>query len=114
MRPIGRWIILGSLIFRALPSAAEPGSRYTYEPTLPSITAAPGAPGDQRGTKQAPVFVQIIPAPRSEAEVAQEANAQTEREATDRWTMGVAVATAVILLLQLGVFGWQGLQLARP
>ena len=62
---------------------------------------------DDRGTEKAPAIVKVLPAPKSEAEAAQDAKEKEEKAATDRWLVGLTGVLAVVGFLQLLVFGGQ-------
>jgi hypothetical protein len=74
----------------------------------------PSAPPDSRGTERSLLSVKVTELPaKTPAEVAQDVRDRDEKTLTDRWTIGLAVATAVILFLQLFVFGYQALELNK-
>jgi hypothetical protein len=73
---------------------------------------------DQRGTVNSPLFVRVIPTPKTEKETTQEIEDREEKRANDRklvdFTRGLVIATVIlglVGLLQLGVFGYQAIQL---
>jgi hypothetical protein len=75
---------------------------------------------DQRGTEQSPFIVKILPGPQSEQQTAtnpkDKTNESSSEERLANFTKGLFYATlalAGIALLQLFVFGWQGIQLRR-
>ncbi len=89
--------------------SARPSQRS--EPPGNSGAAQQQASADQRGTPQSPAIVQILPTPKTQEEAAKEQHDQNAQTTEQRWTIGIGVATAVILFLQLFVFGRQALRL---
>jgi hypothetical protein len=75
---------------------------------------------DQRGTEQSPSVVKVLPTPQSDGQVATEVKRDNEKAANERrladfteYLFVATVALALIALMQLVVFGWQGIQLGR-
>jgi hypothetical protein len=106
--------ILASLpaVYAQEPSAGGPDSSQETHANQP--TQQPGA--EPRGTADAPMFVQVIPAPKSAQERDHEAEDREEKREADRWlvrwtaalffaTFGLIVATGV-----LGYFAYRQLR----
>jgi hypothetical protein len=99
-------------LFVALPYIYGPTpSGYRNEPH--SSEPAKAASTEPKGTASAPFFVQVIPAPKSAEESAQEAEDREEKKNADRWlvrwtfalfaaTIGLILATGI-----LGFFAWR-------
>lgn len=90
----------------AVVSATPPKSPCSCMVTLPP------APLDTRGTDKSPLTVRVAQLPAKTAdEIERDKADQRERVSTDNWTIGLTLATAVILALQLFVFGIQARRL---
>jgi hypothetical protein len=68
---------------------------------------------DKRGTIDAPFIIKSLPAEKNHQEADDEARDKNDKRWNDRATIFVAIATAVILILQLIVFGWQAHRLKQ-
>jgi hypothetical protein len=68
---------------------------------------------DERGTAQSPLIVKVLPTPKSAAEAEQDSKESADKSTNDRVNLIIAAFTAVVLLFQLIVFGYQGWQLRR-
>jgi hypothetical protein len=68
---------------------------------------------DKRGTLEFPLIVKPLPAEKNEQESDEDARDKSEKRWNDRATIFISIATAVILVLQLFVFGWQAISLRR-
>jgi len=75
----------------------------------PSPQQQPTKP-DARGTEEAPFVITI---PKGQVETDADQKQATERSNTDWWTVFIAKMTLGILVIQAGVFAWQGQQLKR-
>src|ERR1022692_2819744 len=62
---------------------------------------------DQRGTPNAPVFVDVLSHPKSEHEAAEEKRENHRKALVDGWTLGAAIAVAGFTGL-LVYIGWRG------
>ena len=67
----------------------------------PAEKSAPEPSADTRGTEQSPLAVRIIPAPKTAADVAQEAAARQERASNELWLILLATAVGATALGQL-------------
>src|SRR5712691_2328129 len=80
--------------------------------TQPQTNQQPTAT-DQSGAEQSPIFVKVIPTPKTDAEATQDAKDREEKSAADwwivRWTGAVAIFTFVLACVGM----WQGIQLKR-
>jgi hypothetical protein len=68
---------------------------------------------DKRGTLDAPFVVKPLRTEKNQQEAEEDARDKNEKRWNDRITIFVGVATAVILILQLVVFGWQAHRLKQ-
>jgi hypothetical protein len=111
------------IVLAFLAAGASDSRGQSKQPTPPpaepaQTNQAPKA--HERGTEQSPVIVKILPTKESEEKAAADAHREDEKTENDRrlarftellfWATG---ALSVIGLLQLFVFGWQGIQLKR-
>ena len=117
-------IVLGTALLLALCGGSQsqqpsPTPRIESQPPQ-NQTAQPNQPtaDNQRGTENAPFIVKIIPSSETEQKPAtdqsKESNIATTDDKIGRFTELLFYATAALAgigLLQLLVFGWQGIQL---
>jgi len=76
------------------------------------VVTLPAQPVDERGTDKAPLAVHITEMPqRPPDDIERERAEVREKTSTDHWTIGLTLATAVILAFQLVVFGVQARRL---
>ncbi|MGI8568387.1 MAG: hypothetical protein ACR2KT_04630 [Methylocella sp.] len=68
---------------------------------------------DKRGTLESPLIVKPLHTDKNEEESADDARDKNEKRWNDRVTFFIGIATGLILLLQLFVFGWQAISLRR-
>ena len=68
---------------------------------------------DKRGTLDAPFIVKPLPAEKNQQEADEDARDKSEKRWNDRITIFIGVATAIILIFQLIVFGWQAHRLKQ-
>ena len=95
-------LLIFAVSLAAIAGSRQPAKPQQQENQLPA--AQQTAAIDQRGTEAIPLAVRIIPAPKSDAEVAQE-NAESEnRHSTERWGIALAIGTLVIAFAQTLVF----------
>jgi hypothetical protein len=93
------------------PPAPSARKSQSSQPQQQPAGAHQQAAPDIRGTDQAPLRVQIQPSAKTESEAAKEQRDEQAKATEQRWTVGLGVTTAAILLLQLFVFGYQALKL---
>ena len=62
-------------------------------------------------SEQRPLFIKIIPPPKSDKEAKTEESERAHKTNVELWTVGTSIATAIILVLQLFVFGRQARRL---
>lgn len=86
-------------------------SRVKPQPNTQQTQQQPQA--DKRGTLDAPFVVKPLPTEKNQQEAEEDARDKSEKRWNDRVTIFVAVATAVILIFQLIVFGWQAHRLKQ-
>jgi hypothetical protein len=86
-------------------------SRVKPQPNTQQTQQQPQA--DKRGTLDAPFVVKPLPTEKNQQEADEDARDKSEKRWNDRVTIFVAVATAVILIFQLIVFGWQAHRLKQ-
>lgn len=70
------------------------------------------AQADQRGTKNSPVFVDMVQHPKSEQEAAKEKREKERKALIDGWTLGIAAAVA-LFTGTLVIIGWRGVNAAK-
>ncbi|WP_316229591.1 hypothetical protein [Bradyrhizobium sp. SZCCHNR1070] len=108
---IGALILFAAWLFVGLPWLLTPSERVEYRET--SQASAHGTQNQPNGTVQSPYFVQVIPAPKSAQERADEAQDREEKKSSDwwlvRWTFALFAATIGLILATavLGYFGWR-------
>lgn len=114
-------LVLGLFVAVA---AKTPDARPLNPPT-PSATVAnkpPQAkPSDQKsepnhgqqGTEHDPFFIKVIPAPKSDAETAQDAQERAEKASSDWWTVRLAGAAVIVGVIQSWVFYIQARRLKQ-
>ena len=111
------------ILVAALFSLQNP-SPSTLKPRGPQQQQSPVAQqpanGNNRGTQDAPIFVKRLPPEKAQVEATQEAKDRDEKAANDKnlvkFTLWLVMATLILAgvgILQLGVFGYQSLQLKR-
>lgn len=104
--------VLGLFVIVA---TTTPDARPSNPPTpSPAVAKKPpqAKPGDQRrepdrsqqGTERDPFFVKVIPAPKSDAETAQDAQERAEKASSDWWTVRFAGAAVFVGIIQSWVF----------
>jgi hypothetical protein len=86
-------------------------SRVKPHPNTQQAQQQPQA--DKRGTLDSPFVVKPLPAEKNQQEADEDARDKSEKRWNDRITIFVAIATAVILILQLIVFGLQARRLRQ-
>lgn len=69
------------------------------------------AAADQRGTKQAPIVVEVLPAKDADEKTNRDEEERKNKNNADWWLVKLTGILAAIGFLQLLVFGWQGIQL---
>jgi hypothetical protein len=62
---------------------------------------------DPRGTNESPLIIKVQPTPKTDAEAAREQQKEDDEASSKRWTIGLAVVTAVVGVLQLFLLGKQ-------
>jgi hypothetical protein len=82
-------------------------------PEQKNVNTQQAIPADQRGTEQLPAIVKILPATKTTEEAEADRQEKASKNAADWWLIKLTAALAIIGTLQLVVFGWQGIQLAR-
>ena len=68
---------------------------------------------DHLGTQDSPLFVKVLPAPKTQEETERENNDRNEKVANDRNLVNATYVLAGIGVLQLFVFGYQALKLKQ-
>jgi hypothetical protein len=68
---------------------------------------------DQRGAQDSPVFVKVVPAPKTQAEINQEAEERQRQSSRQWWTIVMSAILAVIALGQAAIYWYQAIQLRR-
>ncbi|MFZ3325122.1 MAG: hypothetical protein WA231_04185 [Methylocella sp.] len=68
---------------------------------------------DKRGTLDAPFIIKPLPAEKNQQEADEDARDKNDKRWNDRITIFVSVVTAIILVFQLIVFGWQAHRLKQ-
>jgi hypothetical protein len=110
MRPLAYFILLALWA-----NAGQISTVAVTKPVKPPCSCTvtlPPAPVDSRGTEKSPLTVQVSQLPaRTPEEIERDNAEQREKRSTDHWTIGLTVATAFILALQLVVFGIQATRL---
>jgi hypothetical protein len=81
------------------------------QPPQENINATHNKQQSDYGTKDIPFFVKIIPAPKNDVETQKEEQERNRKVFVEYATIAIAFITAVILLLQLFVFGTQAKRL---
>jgi hypothetical protein len=104
---IGALILLGTWLLIGLPWLIYPSERIVYRDNAHPVPQASEA--QPKGTAQAPVFVQVIPGPKSAEERAEETEDRIEKKKADaalvRWTLALFLAT-VGLIVATGALGY--------
>lgn len=88
--------------------AAPPSSSAK---TCECVVNVPAAAPDSRGTPQSPLIVSATPPAKSAADQSNESADRRARTSADERSLEIAIATTLILLLQLFVFGIQAKRL---
>ena len=110
---IGALILFSGWLFVGLPLLTYPSERIVYRDS-PQEAAQPSQ--EPAGSAQSPFFVQVMPAPKSARERAEEAEDREKKRSADlwlvRWTFALFAAT-VGLIFATGVLGWFGFRQSR-
>lgn len=106
-------VILIALCLNAGSASAVVSAIPLKSPCRCTVTLPP-APLDTRGTDKSPLTVRVAQLPAKTADEIERDNVEhRERVSTDNWTIRLTFATAVILALQLVVFGFQAHRLKQ-
>jgi hypothetical protein len=111
-----RWLVwalvAGCMVTAALAQSNRPAPSLpkteSQQPPSHAGTAQQPPSSDERGTEQSPLIVKAIPAPKTEAEAAEEKAERDDVSAANWWMVRFTGIIGLIGLLQLFVFGWQG------
>ncbi|HEX3740413.1 MAG TPA: hypothetical protein VHV29_11975 [Terriglobales bacterium] len=68
---------------------------------------------NQRGTQDSPVFVKVIPSPKTQAEIDQDAEERQQQSSRQWWAIVISAVLAVIALGQAIIYWYQAIQLRR-
>jgi hypothetical protein len=89
--------LASSALAQSQPRQPEPSADGTQQPTA----------ADPRGTDASPLIVKVQPAPKTDAEAAEEQRQKDQGVSDRNWTRGLAIVTAALGLLQLIAIGFQ-------
>jgi hypothetical protein len=107
--------VFAAWLFVGLPLLYLPTEIHNQQRTEAS-EAPQRTNNEPKGTAQSPLFVQVIPTPKSAEERAQEAEDREEKKSADRWlvrwTAALFIATVGLILAtgSLGYFAWRQLR----
>jgi hypothetical protein len=88
-------------------------AKKSVEPHADTVQSQQISQADNRSTLEAPFIVKSIPTEKSQQEAEEDARDKNDKRRNDRVTIFTGIATAVILALQLFVFGWQAPRLKQ-
>jgi hypothetical protein len=111
----GCLIAIAALLAVAFLSSKDIGSvaMDRIQPHSNPIEHQQPSEADKRGTIDAPFVVKAIPTEKSKQEAEEDARDKDDKRWNDRAAIFISIATGLILLLQLFVFGWQAISLRK-
>lgn len=93
-------LTLSILVGLPLVSIVASAQSQQPAPIAPKPSEPPQAKADQRGTKEVPLVVQILPLPVTEKEAADIAAYHKDKKRADRWLIGITAVLAGAAILQ--------------
>jgi hypothetical protein len=112
MRRLTLLIILCSTFGQSQPPTPAPAIK-SNQPKQPAASRQNQATADERGSKQSPVFIKVLPPEKAYDETADDKTKDLDKSSADWWMVRLTAAIAIIGIIQAIVFGIQAYMLKQ-